>query len=244
MVDSPNLARSLDARNEEDRDGRDFWLWWVAATSVGVVLGVVVSAMIEVAIAESWYRVAMPRSEELLKSILGFGVAVSMFGAFVGTIQWTVLRWRLNRAGWWAPATVAGWSLAGMVGRGLSAAFQDLTSAGGVGSPVDLAVNLIPFILLPGVCQWLVLRRQVNAAGRWLWGSAGALLVAFVAAGTVVEKGLVSAGWLLPEDLSSVKASVFFGLVIGPIYGAITGVVMVRLRQREVAAAAETGVPS
>lgn len=82
MVDSPNLARGLDARNEGDQDSRDFWLWWVAATSFSVVLGAALSAMIEVVITQAWYRVEMPQPEELLKSILGVGVAISVFGSF------------------------------------------------------------------------------------------------------------------------------------------------------------------
>jgi hypothetical protein len=242
MIDTPNPSR--DASNKEDRDDRYFWFWWVVATTVGVVLGTSVGAMIEEASTQSWYLVGTPRPEEILTSLITVGGAYSALGAVVGLTQWTVLRRRLNQVGWWAPATIVGWSLAGVVGRALSAVLRDLTPAVGDEWAVDLAAYFMSVMLLAGVFQWLVLRRQVNGASRWLWGSVGALLVALVAAEAVVA-GIVSAGWLRWEDLASVQGWVYYGLVIGPIYGAITGIVMVRLlRQRKGADAAASTVAS
>ena len=67
----------------------------------------------------------------------------------------------------------------------------------------------------------------------WLWGSVGALFLSGIGAFALVRGGMVSAGWLTPYDFPSVKVFVLVGVVMGPIFGAVTGVVMVRLlRQR------------
>ncbi len=213
-----DVAQSSGTRRERDQASWVLWRWWVAATIVGVVLGIAASGMLEEAISPSRYGAGIPQRE--LTAILAAGAVGSVLGAFIGAIQWTVLRRRLDHAGWWAPATIAGWCLAGVVAQALSTGDESL---------MDLAVILLPHILLTGVFQWLVLRREVRAAGRWLWGSAGALVAAFVATFMVAAPGMVMAGWLSWEDFASMKARVLFGLVLGPIYAVITGLVMVHL---------------
>ena len=205
-------------------------LWWVLATSVGLVLGGAVAATVEGAVRRSWYGVAMPEAEEVLKSTINVGAMLAVWGAIVGSVQWTVLRRRLDRAGWWAPATAAGWGLAGVFAGGLSALLTDLTPSGSDNiTLLSLVVGLVPFVLLPGVFQWFGLRRRVAAAARWLWGSAGAFFLAGVGGFAVVRGGMVSAGWLTPYDFPSVKVFVLFGVVMAPVYGAVTGLVMAQL---------------
>ncbi len=116
----------------------------------------------------------------------------------------------------------------------LSARFAELTPSGADDiSALSVVVGFIPFILLPGLFQWLGLRTRVDAAMWWLWGSVAAFLLGGVGAFAVVRGGLVSAGLLTPYDFPSVKAWVLFGVVMGPIYGAVTGVVMARLLRRQ-----------
>ncbi len=48
------------------------------------------------------------------------GAALAVWGAAIGTAQWLVIRRGLRSAGWWIPATSAGWALAGIVAGILS----------------------------------------------------------------------------------------------------------------------------
>ncbi len=233
MVDSRNAALGIEAGDQRDQGDRGFLLSWVLATSVGLVVGGAVAAAVEEAIRRSWYRFDMPESEEVFKVALAVGVMLFIWGAVIGTMQWTVLRRRLPGSGWWAPATAAGWCLAGVVAGVFSAVVNEFSPSGSEGiTIVKIAVGFIPFLLWP-LFQWLGLRRRVAAAVQWLWGSVGALFLAGVGAFAVVRGAMVGAGWLTPYDFPSIMAFALFGVVMGPIYGAITGVVMVRLLRRQ-----------
>ncbi len=85
--------------------------------------------------------------------------------------------------------------------------------------------------LLPVVFQWLVLRRRVHRAGRWVWGAGATFFLAAVAAFAVVRWGLVI-GWLRLQDSPSAKSFVLFGVLIGLLYGAVSGALLVRLLGR------------
>jgi len=96
-----------------------------------------------------------------------------------------------------------------------------------------IALGFIPFFLMPGLFQWLGLRRRFDTAVWWLWGSVGALFLSGAGAFAVVRGGMVSAGWLTPYDFPSVKVFVLLGVVMGPILGVATGVVMVRVLKQQ-----------
>jgi hypothetical protein len=233
MANNANPALVLEVGDQREQDSRGFVLWWVIATSVGLVTGGAVAAMVEAAMRRSLYRDAMPESEQVLKSMLNVGLMVSVSGAFIGANQWLVFRRRLSHSGWWVPAAVAGWGMAGAFSGGLSALFQDVTPSMSDVSAASVAVSLIPFFLMPGVFQWLALRRRFDNAVQWLWWSHGALFLGLVGALAVVRGGLVTVGWLTPYDFPSVNVFVLFGLVTGPIYGAVTGFVIVRLLRQQ-----------
>jgi hypothetical protein len=94
------------------------------------------------------------------------------------------------------------------------------------------AAGLVALGFLPVTLQWMILRRRVRRARRWLLGAAGAFLVAAVVAAGVVRWGFVSAiGVLRPEDFPSAQAWAWFGGVVGLLYGAMTGAVLVALRR-------------
>lgn len=232
MANNASPALGLEVGDQREQDSRGFVLRWVIATSVGLVTGGAVAAMVEAAIRRSLYGVAMPESEQVLKSMLNVGLMVSVLGAF-GASQWLVFRRRLSHSGWWVPAAVAGWGMADAFSGGLSALFQDVTPNMSDVSAASVAVSLIPFFLMPGVFQWLALRKRFDNAVQWLWWSHGALFLGLVGALAVVRAGLVTVGWLTPYDFPSVKVFVLFGLVTGPIYGAVTGFVIVRLLRRQ-----------
>ena len=174
MANNASPALGLEVGDQREQDSRGFVLRWVIATSVGLVTGGAVAAMVEAAIRRSLYGVAMPESEQVLKSMLNVGLMVSVLGAF-GASQWLVFRRRLSHSGWWVPAAVAGWGMAGAFSGGLSALFQDVTPNMSDVSAASVAVSLIPFFLMPGVFQWLALRKRFDKRGAVAvvepWGS-------------------------------------------------------------------------
>jgi len=219
----------------------------VGFTAGGAIAGTIVRAM-----EQSHYGVATSIAEAVLISMRAAGTALVVYGAAVGTAQWLVIRGRLRRVGWWVPATSAGWALAGMVAGILSGAMGGAVTGigrdvGAWGFVVAAAMGILALGFLPATFQWMMLRRQVHHARRWLLGAAGAFLVAAGVAAGVVRWGLVSVvGWLRPEDFPSAKAGVSFGAVVGLLYGAITGLILRQLPSRAPAATltAEVGSPT
>ena len=69
--------------------------WWVAASAAGTALGGIVS-------------LALPVSTAVF-------LVAAVLGAVIGTVQWSVLHRRVDRAGWWVPASVAGTVVAAAV---------------------------------------------------------------------------------------------------------------------------------
>jgi hypothetical protein len=235
MVKDSTAARAV-ALDRRDHDKQSLLAKWFFATSIGFAAGGLAAGASEAAIRHSLYQVVMSSSQELAKSTINVGLALSLWGTLIATMQWTLLRRRLDRAGWWIPVTIAGWGLAGAMAGGLSAGFHILSPTGAESdvTVTTVAVGSVPLLLLPGLIQWVWLRRQVAGAAVWLLASAGAQFLAIVAASAVVRVGLVSAGWLRPEDFPSVRVVFLAGVVMGPVVGTVTGVAIGRLLRQQV----------
>lgn len=120
--------------------------------------------------------------------------------------------------------------LSGAMGGAVTGIGRDV---GAWGFVVAAAVGILALGFLPVTFQWMILRRQVHRARRWLLGATGAFLVAAGVAAGVVRWGLVNViGWLRPEDFPSAKASVAFGAVAGLLYGSMTGWILGQLPRR------------
>ena len=76
--------------------------WWVFVTVAGWFLGVLLIAL------PSWLGWIDAPLNNLDLIFLVMGLAI-------GITQWSLLRRRLARAGWWIAANVAGWGLLGLV---------------------------------------------------------------------------------------------------------------------------------
>jgi hypothetical protein len=228
--------------------GKGLRLRWVLANIIGFAAGGGIAGTIARAMGQSHYGVATSMAEAVLIQTRIAGAATAVFGAAVGTAQWLVLRGGLRRVGWWVPATSAGWALAGVVAGILSGAIGGAVT--GIGRDVGVwgfvvaaAVGILALGFLPVTFQWMILRRQVHRARRWLLGAAGAFLVAAWVAAGVVRWGLVSViRWLRPEDFPSAKAWVSFGTVAGLLYGAMTGTLLGQLVHGPSAEAAQPGI--
>ena len=145
----------------------------------------------------------------LPRGIIGDGTVVVVVGGFVlGALQWLVLRRQVARAGWWVVASIAAMAVVGVLVVALD---EGAVVAGGG--------------LVVGVLQWLVLRRQVALAGWWVPASAVGWVVGGFVSGIVGDATGVSwiaaAGWA----------------VLGVVYGAITGAVLVWLLRHRAAGA-------
>lgn len=220
---------------ERTPDGRRLWRQWVLANSLGFVVSGAAGGGIARAMSQPFFggRVTSPVEGARILAV-NTAVALAVWGAGIGILQWLVLRELLKRAGWWIPATIGGWSIAGAVSGALSGAIGGaVTTIGGDIGPIGFIIVAVVGILavgfLPGAFQWLVLRRQVEGAGRWVSATAAGFALAGVAGFTVVRGGLVMVGLLRPEDFPSAAAFVAFGAVMGPVYGAVTGNVLARL---------------
>jgi hypothetical protein len=165
--------------------------------------------------------------------VQGGSLAVSMaiFGAIVGTAQWLVLR-RSLRTGWWAPATSVGWGLGGtLMGFTAGGSMSGIGPDEGPISPILTTLVVPPVVVvLLGLVQWLILRREFVGAGVWPLVNITGLFLGF-SVGLVVAK-LVP--WLTPTQFPSAGALGFVAAIAGPIYGLITWQYLTELRRREV----------
>lgn len=237
-------------RDEPGGVGGRLSLQWVVANTVGFTVGGGIAGTIARAMGQSHYGVAASTAEAVLIAVRTAGAALAVWGLCVGVAQWLVIRRRLERVGWWAPATSTGWALAGVVAGILSGAMGGAVTGvgrdeGAWGFVVAAVVGILALDFLPVTFQWLMLRRHVHRARRWLLGAAVAFLVAAGVAAGVVRWGLVSViGWLRPEDFPSGKAWVAFGAVVGLVYGALTGWILGQLPRRAPAPTLTAGVES
>jgi hypothetical protein len=148
-------------------------------------------------------RVAMAMGG-LAGLLLGTIGALGAGGLIGGYLQWAVLSGRLRHAGWWIPATLAG-TVLGYVPRVAVASLLPTLGggAGTSGSPLSLwgaAVSWGVVVLGVAICQWLVLRRDVERAAVWVL--AVPLAAAVVAIVTYPGSGYSG----LPTDLAEAAA--------------------------------------
>jgi hypothetical protein len=70
--------------------------WWIGATTLGWFLATVIILFLTEGLTmnANWFY---------------FWIIPSLIGGSVGFGQWLLLRRRVPRAGWWIPATIAGW---------------------------------------------------------------------------------------------------------------------------------------
>jgi hypothetical protein len=132
-----------------------------------------------------------------------------VIGISVGTMQWLVLRRRIDGAGWWVLASIVGFAAGKLVGDAIAQA---------VSGAVGFILSGAAIGTLLGIAQWLVLRRHVAQAGRWVLASALAWAV----------------GWaiinLIDEAASGPTGTAYLiGATGAAVAGVITGVSLIWL---------------
>ncbi len=132
--------------------GRGFWLSWVLATVIGVVLGIALMFAGAGALLDG-----KPRA------VFGAGLG-GVFGTTIGLAQWLVLRRHVGGIGAWVPLTVLGWVV--FWALNIAGAFPQGEGLGG--KAVEGLWHGFVFGALVGVAQAIALRRgRVNGALLW-----------------------------------------------------------------------------
>jgi len=197
-----------------------FWLQWVLATTVGISLGGIVFIIFAM----------------LFPNVI---VALAFF-AWIGLLQWIVLRRRLPNAKWWIPTTIAGWLVGGYIGLytigdhvgtdllntvvkylhdpscfSLRPRLVSWDMAWGLGEAARLVVKGSLFGFSIGFLQWFVLRRYVRRAGWWILVTAVSMVISWTA-------------WEIVGDTEGPR--LLYGIILtGVLFGATTGIPLVWL---------------
>src|SRR5215472_6581143 len=196
---------------------------FVAAWVLVSALGFAVSGALAGRLAASGGEMTITLAPSVADGIRQYGpatmAALSTWGAGLGTMQWIVVRGRLEGAGWWAPATVTGWGVAGAVIGSLVGGLDGRQSAGAhnaglIGVVITVSLSLLALGLIPATLQWLILRRGTCS---WAWYSlrhVGGLVVGGVALWALASS--------LGLNLPSGSAWAVGGIAIGASIGAAT----------------------
>jgi hypothetical protein len=195
--------------------GRALWRAWFAAVTVAEFVGFAVPATVGALTVSTSPWLAVP-------ALLAAG---AVEGAMLGGGQAAVLRQAVAGlpARWWVAATTAGAVLAYAIGMAPStfgaanwpaAAFVALAVPGGAA-----------LLLSIGVAQWLVLRRHIPRAGRWIVATAAAWIV-----GLVVFLAFAMPLWQPGQPTVLVIAiGAVGGLLMAATVAAVTGTALRRI---------------
>ena len=188
-------------------------LWWVLATAIGFSIGGPIEAV-------------LGRSSGMIVVVY-----VSVGGTGAAALQWLALRRYVSQAGWWVVTGIVGGVAAGAIGVAVGVSAGVTTgvieglaegAARGMEAGIDAGMDAagvtmaVLFGAAVGVVQWLVLQRHVEGSGWWMLACGVGWVVSGLAAGITDT----AAGWT----------------VLGAVYGAITGCVLVVLLRRRLGA--------
>lgn len=193
---------------------------FVAAWGLASAIGLAIAGMLAGTLAPSGGDLPVVFAPSLAEGIRHYGpptaAAMGMWGAGLGAAQWVVVRGRLRGAGWWAPATLAGWGLAGAIIGSLTGALNGRLSvgahdAGPVGVAITVSLSVLALGLIPATFQWLVLRHSSQ-----LWGSYSLRhMIGLVAGGMALWVVASALGLNLPSGPAWAVGGAAMGAIIG-----------------------------
>jgi hypothetical protein len=181
------------------RGGRALWLRWVVASTLGLVAGQLLFAVLDATVGDM--------------GDLGDGIAhyvgLPLAGAAFGFAQWRVLREFVERSEW------------GIIGGAIGLLVGYILGFVLTGPPIDFLLGYVFMGTAAAIAQWLALRRRVVRSRWWVPASAGAFIAGGIAAVGVALAGLGDA--LGSGEVSFVILVLILGLIVGAISSAITG---------------------
>jgi NAD(P)-dependent dehydrogenase (short-subunit alcohol dehydrogenase family) len=208
---------------------KSFYRRWIAACTAGELVGIGTAAAVAVALNALGGE---PRSSGTrLLALAVFAAVGAVEGGALAAFQWRVLRTRVPRLGlgeWMAPTIAI--AVAGFAGMA-PALFLSGPDGPAPPGPGLLSVLLVAAVvgagagLCVGAAQWLVLRRHVERAERWIWihAPAWALAMAAIVLGASIPAA-ESPAWFI------VASGAAGGALGGLVLGAVTGLVARGLR--------------
>jgi len=119
--------------------------WWIAATTLGLLLGQIGSRAL-------YHRTLFGTLD--VSAIWFEALTTALVGGAMGLAQWLVLRQRVRHAAWWILANVLSWGVVGGVGATLSN---------------QMVIPIVGILLVPGIATsialWLLLDRLPQREG-------------------------------------------------------------------------------
>lgn len=163
--------------------------------------------------------------------LLGCAIAGAVVaGAVIGLFQWFVLQGWFTQSHWWILASAVGWAgiavaitiltythVAGPVGQS-DGTFLETTVWDNAGAIASSVTGVLITALMLGIFQSLALRLTLSQAGLWIAMNVLALLIASI----IMILWVRGAGGMF-------GIPVFFA-AYSPIYAAISGITILRLR--------------
>jgi hypothetical protein len=209
MMTPPKLATA----------GWSLWAWWTVTYVIGYFGGRVVGT-----------EVIAPVVDAVGAWRLAGALEVAIRGLSLGLLQWVILRRYIAQAHRWMWATT-GVAVVASVGfpviqLSVEAIFFTFAFEG-IGRWIMTSVHVwvAMMLVLTGVMQWLVLRRQVRRAGWWIAATVAAHFFGVVAVYGIVAIYLRFP--FVPYDTSHIFH--LSELIRGSVIGALTGAVLVWL---------------
>jgi hypothetical protein len=197
-----HTRKEIDMNTERTNIGWGFWLAWVLASIMGLVVG----ALLGMSVAYGLF------DRDGVDATIGITGGIVM-GATSGFLQWVVLREKVARAGWWVLASALGFAIAGGA-LGAIRINENYVMAGILFAAV--------FGVAGGIMQGLVLKRaQIARVGWWVLAN---ILGSLVSAISVPAAATINAA----TDSYNLGAMVF-GVLFGAGLGAIPGAALVWL---------------
>ncbi|MDZ8023381.1 MAG: protein kinase [Nostoc sp. DcaGUA01] len=178
---------------------RNFWVRWVLAN---IISGTLVSMVLYF-------------SGEANPNVGVLWFIGSLLAALVGTMQWLVLRQKVYQAASWILGTTAGFAVGAVVSYAVTYNWSENNRH---------AIAFLGAIIVASVGQWLVLRQHVHKAGWWMLTTP----ISFTVGLFVMVLAIGFLGSVLGYS-ANIYTLVFVIAVLDAVFGALTGVVLVRL---------------
>ena len=215
--------------------GRSLWVWWVLSYAVSYFVGNMMASAVVPPVVDAF---------DAGPFITGPSRVV-VTGLTLGLLQWLILRQYIVHAHRWMWATIGGLALLdGVFHLGsmlVLAAIDREIPFFWAGAAVFLLLFLVQLAVFgaTGLMQWLVLRTQVQHAGRWITATVAAHFLGTV---TGVLGGLGIGYlflWLEVDGGLGIRLIVYKYHLLevsgGVVVGAVTGAVLVRLLRQPAA---------
>jgi hypothetical protein len=166
--------------------------WWILATTLGATLGLAGTNVIHSAlIGVNVY-------------ILAGSLGMAALGLVVGMAQWWILRGQLGKAGWWIPASAAGWFAGGIAVWALRLRLIEFVKIIADFAVLGIVIGASTGLVLILLIKEPALFEAKKSSSIRTWAIAGCSLILVIAVGVQDHLSKVPDNMAPVPDLSSV----------------------------------------